>query len=641
MARSLLERYILLTYSSSSVAQAAFVLLSADPKILSVEHNGVFSYSSIPNDRYFSQDLSQPATSNYQWGMQLLNLPTAWDKMRGSSYIGVIDSGIDCMAGTSPCLTHVDLRQNFRAQFSVNVSGGSPSLIVDSLGHGTHVAGIVAATPQFGAYSNGNSNSGVAGACWTCSLAVVKTDGTFATFATAMTFAVDHGSQVLNLSFGDGAKNTGRFGTCSDSKFSAMCTAIQYARDRDVIVVAAAGNRYEARIQFPASSPDVLAVGGVQPGGGFWNTGYGNSNVCVMGQPGDECGSNYGSNMAVVAPAADVVSTFPLNASYNSNVHCGDAFGPDAGSLNAYGDCTGTSMSTPHVTGIVGLLRSVNPLQNRNQVKAILTANTNPCSGMDSNKCGSGIPDASRAVNAALGGENVKNRTTPLFSFYSSSATDHFFTTVPQMAVAALNSGQLLPQPGPGSILYQPIGTPTPGYNEWPTPSCTFSPCLTYPQPRGIASILVSHSTPTLGGPELAPLYRYSFVCTTSCANPNHVSHVYSADSSENWASVGYELDGIEGYIFPKTQAQPIGTAKLCRKYDAARDDYILFLASGPNGTDCSASSDETGGNYQALSGFGDWIGWVYPLQPNQAICVGGVPCLIAGALTPQILLLD
>jgi hypothetical protein len=100
---------------------------------------------------------------------------------------------------------------------------------------------------------------------------------------------------------------------------------------------------------------------------------------------------------------------------------------------------------------------------------------------------------------------------------------------------------------------------------------------------------------------------------------------VYTTSQTENWPSKGYALDGIEGYVYPTTQAQPSGTVKLCRKYDPVRDDYVLFP---DNATNCSNTSDGyAGGNYLDPPGISNWVGWVYPGGQIQAICAGGVTC--------------
>lgn len=509
----------------------------------------------------------------------------------------------------------------------------------------------MAATPEYGQFSNHAANTGVAGVCWTCTFAMLRiypdpNSGSFpaSVYPIAITYGADHGLQALGMSLGDQNRPfSQRFQSCADSNYQLACAAIEYAKSRDLVLVASSGNTRESRVAFPARSPDVIAVGGIQYdplGPVYWNDGYGTS--CSNSDPSlnRECGSNYGPELSVMAPAKDIVSTvIPGGAAYRS-FPCGDAYGPNAGQTDGYGACTGTSMSTPHITGLVGLIRSANPLLTRDQVKVILVNSKQPCVGNLSERCnGAGVPDAGKAITAALGGPNVVNRLTPLFSFYSSAAADHFYTTVPQMALSAMSNGMLLPQPPGQSVSYSPIGSHVPGYPVFPTPPCVgFGPCLSYPEPLAIASVFVTHVNPLVGGTELVPLYRFSWACSPGPCG--HVSHVYSTDSTaiQYFTQLGYQLDGIEGYIHSKAESQPPGTVKLCRRYDTSRNDYVLFPDTGNN---CTASSDGyTGGNYGSVNELSDWIGWVHAATSSQAICAGGKPCGKASNFAPVFLLL-
>jgi len=646
--RERLERYVVLTYANAAQADAARRSLEADKQVVSVEPNLAFGYSADPDDKFWNVDwVAGPAA--YQWGMNDLGMSKAWDKVRGYAYIAAIDSGV---SQTTSGVTHADLVQNFREQLSRNFRDdgtASPYEFRDALGHGSHVTGIMSATPQYGPFSNGQVNTGVAGACWTCSLVMLASGPDVRTneVARALTFAADHGLQAVNMSFGDGfLPAANRFSSCATAGYSAICTAIAHARDRDVVLVGASGNGNENRVQFPARSPDVIAVGGIKFGNTFWDLGYGLGTPCTAGMPGEECGSNYGPEQAVVAPALDVLSTIGLGlddpfGSYNDQLRCGDKWPAGQAVNDTYGTCTGTSMAAPHVTGLVGLLRSANPLLSRTEIRNLITANADPCAGNDP-RCGAGVPNATASVEAAFGYTGAANRLTPLFAFYSTAVTDHFYTSVPQMAVAALNAGGLWPQPPSpyNTASYGVIGTDIPNYLAFP--QCSSGPCPTYPRPKAIVSVFTTHNNPFPGG-DLTPLYRYSFHCrynTPSCALPpsTALSHVYATNANPmstylpgehaHWTSLGFKLDGIEGYVFPKEMAQPIGTVKLCRKFDATRSDYVLFPGGGKSGTDCSAVGDgHTGGNYSQNVVGSDWIGWVFPVGNARPVCSPNLTC--------------
>jgi hypothetical protein len=87
----------------------------------------------------------------------------------------------------------------------------------------------------------------------------------------------------------------------------------------------------------------------------------------------------------------------------------------------------------------------------------------------------------------------------------------------------------------------------------------------------------------------------------------------------ENWIGSGYTYDGVEGYVYPKSAAQPPGMVKLCRKFDGTRQDYVLFPGGGTNGSDCSATTDGYSGGAYTSDGAGDadWIAWITPAQAN------------------------
>ncbi len=670
----------------------------------------------VPSDKFYAYKSNIPpepggsVEGTYQWGMQQLKMPDAWAIERGTAYVGVLDEGgVPCQANTgtatTPCnISHPDLRQNFRPQFSRNFVGGAypDNTIINymvgeivpsgsepawgsGIGHGLHVAGILAATPEYlPLFSNNDpAGSGVTGTCWTCSYVALKSNIKYY-YANAMgiMYAVNHGLQVVNMSFGDIQKDAGPgFGIskdCSNSAdrfdwaFVAWCDAIEEAKKHELILVAASGNDYLGSLNFPASDPRVIAVGGTKVDNGFWNNGYGVAGTTCgpnfVGKVGTECGSNFGpksdGSEQLVAPAMNIVSTVFPGVNYNTQFHAGDKYGP-AGAAgyerDGYGDFTGTSMAAPHVSGIIALMRSVNPLlspEDKNGVpgiKTILTdpANTQECLKPDpanpqkfvkDTKCGRGFPNAGKAVRAVLvqgapANADVKNRLTPLFSFYAdaNNGNDHFYTVVPQMAVAALTTseentdqggppvrrGSLLPQPKVGNVVYTSIGTPTPDYSSFPT----FSPCIGLcppTNPKAVASVFVSHVNPIAGGGELVPLYRYSW----ASSNSNHVSHVYSTDKQENWTSAGYQLDGIEGYIFPKTPTSPAaGAKKLCRKYNSNVDDYVLFVGDG-DGTDCSRTNLPEGSGYNGPTTASEaYIGWVFPVVKPQPVCASSIWC--------------
>ncbi len=206
------------------------------------------------------------------------------------------------------------------------------------------------------------------------------------------------------------------------------------------------------------------------------------------------------------------MSTVYTGTDWNTQNFCGDNF-PSSAHAPGYGDCTGTSMAAPFVAGIVALIRSAQPTLDVSQVRSILASNSISCVGAFSSRCGHGIPDATKAVTAALGGPSIINRLTP-FSFYSSDRENHFYTVVPQMGTAAI-LGTLLPLSYSGSqFSYASIGPLSPGFGAFigvPLSGCGFSPPCDPRYPRAMVSVFTTFKSPIPGGPELLPLYRYSW----------------------------------------------------------------------------------------------------------------------------------
>ncbi len=299
---------------------------------------------------------------------------SAWDITSGSSaaMVAVIDSGAD--------LRHPDLRENIwrnRREIAGNNrdddrngwvddtygydfvnKDGSPQ---DDNGHGTHVAGIVAAV--------GNNSTGVAGVAWGSKIVVIKAldqagSGYVSTIAKAIDYAVALKQSgvpimILNLSLG---------GT-SDSR--ALYRAVERARNHDLLLVAAAGNEgsnndvtplYPANFQLDS----VISVAAVDGNGALANF------------------SNYGaSTVHLSAPGSSILST----ALRRTGVE--------------YRRLSGTSMASPHVAGVLALAASANPGLTALQVKAVVLGSTRQVPGLSGVSITGGIVDAFAATQQA------------------------------------------------------------------------------------------------------------------------------------------------------------------------------------------------------------------------------------------------
>ncbi len=223
-----------------------------------------------------------------------------WEYTEGSEeiIIALVDTGLN--------LNHPEFSGRVVAGYDFINDDDDP---MDDNGHGTHTAGIAAAGI--------NNGLGMVGVCPHCRVMPVKVlnqnnAGTWSSVAKGVLYAVDHGARVINLSLGAAVSSQ----TLED--------AIAYANAHDVLVVAAAGNMGTDRKFYPAALEGVIAVSATDAQDKHWSL------------------SNYGDYIDVAAPGYAVFSTYhDLNNYYHG-----------------YNYMSGTSMASPFVAGLAGLLLS-------------------------------------------------------------------------------------------------------------------------------------------------------------------------------------------------------------------------------------------------------------------------------------------
>jgi len=317
-----LDRVYLLELREGLDLFAVMDALAADPAIEYAEPDYILSTAVQPNDLNFPLQWGLHNTGQQILGISGkvdadIDLPEALDITKGSQdiIIAIVDTG----GG----LTHPDLVSKLVPGYNFPDRNDNPQ---DLNGHGTHVAGISAAAT--------NNTTGVVGVCWECKIMPLKAlgtnSGTVENVADAIRYAADHGAHVINLSLGGSEP--------SDT----LLSAIRYAYLKNIPVVAAMMNEaetYPNRIYYPAAYPETIAVGATDKFDlrAFY--------------------SSYGDHIDLVAPGSEIISTIPFQS---PNYY--------------YGYMSGTSMATPHVAGVLGLMRSMSPSKTVEELRSILRA---------------------------------------------------------------------------------------------------------------------------------------------------------------------------------------------------------------------------------------------------------------------------
>jgi len=324
--------------------------LSKSPQIESVEPNTIIHTEFTPNDPLFGTQWHLENTGqNGGTAGKDIKIKQAFDTTQGSPnvVVAVIDTGVD--------LTHPDLIDNLDRNGSNQVIGfdyaNNDNNPTDDDGHGTHIAGIIAA--------KGNNNLGVTGVCPTCKIMPIKFldntgNGSTANAVSAMNFAIANGAKVINLSWG------------SNSYSSSLQNVINTAYNSGIVVVASAGNDNVTDFQFPSDMGHVISV------------------AATDRQDHKAFYSNYNDRITVSAPGSDILSTFP--AGVNLGGSCGD--NTLAPINDGYGYCTGTSMASPVAAGVAALVASQNPSYTPDQIAATLINTSDNTDSLNSNYIG-------------------------------------------------------------------------------------------------------------------------------------------------------------------------------------------------------------------------------------------------------------
>jgi RHS repeat-associated protein len=353
----------------ADAAQAA-ADLSRDPSVELAEPNYLVKDNQVtPNDPRFAEQWALRNTEQVGGAAGSdINAAAAWRQTTGSpsTIVAVLDGGID--------FSHADLKNNKWVNQGETPDNGlddegdgfaddaygwnfvhNTGDAGDEQGHGTSVAGIIAA--------EGNNRTGVSGVMWRASLMSLKVldstgTGDVASAVEAIDYAVAHGAQVVNCSWG----------TDADSSF--LKEAIERAGRKGVVVVASAGNNargIDASPYYPASYdlPNLITVAATDA---F-------DNLASF--------SDWGAQrVAVAAPGLDVLTT----------QQGGD-----------YRVVSGTSAAAPFVSGVAGLIKTLRPNMPAAQVRSAIVSGARQVSALSGKVSSGGVADAAGALASVQG----------------------------------------------------------------------------------------------------------------------------------------------------------------------------------------------------------------------------------------------
>jgi len=307
-----INRTITLQFDNYSLASELIKDLIKDPNVELAEKIPLDQRQLVPNDLSYSS----------QWHLNRINAPLAWDYFSAGSniVIAIVDDAVERF--------HPDLNANVwvnSKEIPNNAIDDDNNGYIDDINgwdladndntpdppgldydHGTHVAGISSAVT--------NNSLGISSIGFSCKLMCLKASGanpnSISQGYAGVLYAANNGAHIVNMSWGSGS-----FSTTNEE-------IINYALSRNVILIAAAGNNNSSAIFYPAGYNGVVSV------------------ASTTTDDSKSSFSNFGTWIKISAPGSAILSTVPFG-NYASN--------------------SGTSMASPMVAGLVGLMKSLNP----------------------------------------------------------------------------------------------------------------------------------------------------------------------------------------------------------------------------------------------------------------------------------------
>lgn len=298
--------------------------LAQEPQVEVVEEDVTVETCALPCPAHWSKQ-------TVPWGVERIGAPVAWRRTTGVGVkVAVLDTGVEA--------SHPDLRGNLVERVNIKFPGWPAG---DNNGHGTHVAGIIAAA---------NNTFGVVGVAPQAQIYAVKIfdyrgRGFISDIVSGLEWAWKNKMQIVNMSFGTKQPST------------ALKKAIDACLEAGMLLVAAAGNegQKEGEILYPARYPGVIAVSATTQ----------DDNLADF--------SSRGPEVTVAAPGADVLSTYPGGQ---------------------YRTMSGTSMAAPHTSGVLALILGARNDLGAEEARKILRRTARKLPGLSSVEQGAGLVNA-------------------------------------------------------------------------------------------------------------------------------------------------------------------------------------------------------------------------------------------------------
>ena len=292
---------------NANEAPAVLAQLQADSRFAQVTPDYPLELTWTPDDPGFVQGT--------QWALDKLGTDIAWEFSSGESVtVAVLDSGIDA--------NHPDLVGHVVEGFNFYTDNTDTT---DLCGHGTAIAGIIAATA--------NNGLGIAGIAYNAKIMPIKVIdddcvGSYSRLMEGIVYAVDHGVRIISITSGGGYDHVG------------LHEAIQYAESKGALVVVSAGNRGSDEPFYPGSYVESFTVAGTDENDNSFDK------------------TNFGQQIDLSAPATTIYSTY---------FHNGES---------TYAYMSGTSVAAPQVVGVAALVLAMEPELALGELQRMLVAAT-------------------------------------------------------------------------------------------------------------------------------------------------------------------------------------------------------------------------------------------------------------------------